>query len=177
MSAVIAIACITGVGLMLVLTAWCRWTVTRLDRLQQRCGAAEAALRAHLARRSSIAVDLAAAGLSDPTRASALIDAATRAGTRGDGCGGCDGGGGEPRWTAESELSQALQLGVLESCRDEPLVGLLAQTQRRASIARRIHNDGAASSMALRSRRRVRWFRLAGDSAAPTMIEFDDGTG
>ncbi len=173
MSAVIALACITGVGLLLVLTAWCGRTVTRLDRLQQRCAAAEAALLTHLARRSSIAVDVATAGLSDPARASALIDAATRAGLRGAGFDG----GGEPRWTAESELSRALQLGVLDNRRDEPLVGLLTQTQRRASIARRIHNEGAASSMALRSRRRVRWFGLAGDSAAPTMIEFDDGMG
>jgi len=41
-------------------------------------------------------------------------------------------------------------------------------------LARRFHNDHVTSARALRSRRRVRWFHLAGHAPEPTTVDLDD---
>jgi hypothetical protein len=174
--------------LALTTAAWCSWTATRLDRLHLRCEAAGAALRGHLLQRSAVAVELAAGGLSDPASALVLLDAAhtARAAEAGapisDRTAGTEVGSGSPgtqahpapAWLAESDLTQALHVVELPSADAEPLVAELREAARRASMARRIHNDLAATTAALRSRRRVRWFRLAGHAEQPAMVDFDD---
>jgi hypothetical protein len=125
--------------------------------------AGASALTAQLMRRSSLAVELATTRLADPRAATELLDAAVRARDAG----------GDDGWIAESLLSRAIRRVDLPG--HEPLVALLADAQRRAAVARRIHNDTAACALALRQRRRVRWLRSPGSAARPTMIEFDDG--
>lgn len=155
--------------LALVTAAWYSWTASRLDRLHLRCEAARTALRAHLLQRSAVAVELAAGGLSDPASALVLLDAAHTARE-------AEAAGGEPDtpWLAESGLTQALHAVELPDPRAEPMVSELQEAARRASMARRISNDLAATTLALRDRRRVRWFRLAGHAEPPYMIDFDD---
>ena len=41
-------------------------------------------------------------------------------------------------------------------------------------LARRVHNDAVRDTLALRSRRLVRWFRLAGTAPAPEYFEITD---
>ena len=147
------------------LVAWCVWTATRLDRLQLRCEAAESAVRTHLLRRSSVAVELATTRMADPRASAVVLDAAVRARDAT----------GDEVWMAESGLTRALRVVELPPPESEPVVALLCDAQRRGAVARRIHNDTAASALALRGRRRVRWLRLAGRSQPPMMIEFDDG--
>lgn len=165
--------------LALVTAAWCSWTASRLDRLHLRCEATRAALRAHLLQRSAVAVELAAGGLSDPASALVILDAAhtareAEAAAQSDWVEARIGGGPETPWLAESGLTQALHAVDLPSAEAEPLVAELRDAARRASMARRINNDLAASTLALRKRRRVRWFRLAGHAPPPEMVEFDD---
>jgi hypothetical protein len=162
----VALAALCLLVAIVALGAWCAWTATRLDRLQVRCEAAEAAVRTHLLRRSSVAVELATTRVAEPRSSALLLDAAARArDARGD-----------EAWMAESGLTHAVRLVGLPPADSEPLVALLDDAQRRAAVARRIHNDTAASALDLRARRRVRWLRLAGRSRPPTMIEFDDGS-
>jgi hypothetical protein len=158
------------VVLVLATAAWCSWTATRLDRLHLRCEAAEAAVRTHLLRRSGAALELAAGGLSDPASALLLLDAASAAREAESSPSSEDGG-----WLAESDLTSALHAVELPAADVEPVVEQLHDAAARASMARRIHNDLVATTLALRERRRVRWFRLAGHAPPPAMIDFDDG--
>lgn len=143
---------------------WCSWTAGRLDRLHLRCEAADVALRSQLLRRSAVAVELAGGGLGDPASALLLLEAAHQAREAT----------GPDKWLAESELTQTLNLVDLPVDPADPLGAELHDAARNVSVARRIHNDLAASTLALRSRRRVRWFRLAGHAEPPVMIDFDD---
>ena len=61
----------------------------------------------------------------------------------------------------------AARLLGLES--GDELIGLQGK-----ELARRFHNDHVTSARALRSRRRVRWFRLAGRAPEPTTVDLDD---
>jgi len=55
-----------------------------------------------------------------------------------------------------------------------PLVDELARDCVRVELARRFHNDVVVSARALRSRRRVRWLRLAGHAAELHAVDLDD---
>ncbi len=154
---------------VLTTAAWCSWTATRLDRLHLRYEAARAALRAELLQRSAVAVELAAGGLSDPASAMVLLDAAHVA-REAEGTEAVTGAA----WMKESDLTQALHAVELPDQGLEPLVGELRTAARRASMARRICNDLVATTLALRERRRVRWFRLTGRAEPPAMVDFDD---
>lgn len=164
------VAVLIGV-LVVLLSGWLSWTATRVDRANLRCEAARATLERQLLRRAALAADLVAAslhdGLADPASQLLLGEAAGRA-LQGDGAGSW------PDWLAESELTDALHVLELPDPARQPLVTDLAEVTRTVSIARRIHNDLVTSSLTLRGRRRVRWFRLAGHSPAPAMIDFDD---
>jgi hypothetical protein len=184
--------------LVLITAAWCSWTATRLDRLHLRCEAAATAVRAHLLQRSAVAVELAGGGLTDPASALVLLDAAhtareAEAATQigSDLPATSASVSPVPAWLAESDppaaspspapaglaesgLTSALHAVELPSADTEPLVAELRDAARRASMARRIHNDLAARTAELHSRRRVRWFRLAGHARVPVMIDFDD---
>jgi hypothetical protein len=175
------LGCLVLALLILATAAWCSWTATRLDRLHLRCETARAALRVHLMQRSAVAVELAGSGLSDPASALLLLDAAHTA-REAEAADGPDhprqphprGGAPHTPWLAESGLTQALHALELPDAQTEPLVSELQEAARRAAMARRISNDLAATTLALRERRRVRWFRLAGRAPPPEMIDFDD---
>jgi hypothetical protein len=146
---------------------WCFWTAGRLDRMHLRVEAARASLLTQLQHRASVATELAIGGVGDPASAVLLLAAARSAREseeRGDA----------EQWLAESELTAMLLALGLPSPTEDPLVGELTDAARKAALARRIHNDVAATTRRLHARRRVRWFRLAGRARAPQMIDFDD---
>jgi 8-oxo-dGTP pyrophosphatase MutT (NUDIX family) len=67
-------------------------------------------------------------------------------------------------------LSAALAL-VDPAAAPAGLVAELADAEARVVLARRFHNDAVRDTLALRERRLVRWFRLAGTAALPTYFE------
>jgi hypothetical protein len=147
--------------LALAAAGWCIWTATRLDRLHLKVEAADASLRECLQRRSSLAIELASTGLTDPASAVLLMSAAVDARDNG------------VDWLAQSRLTYTLRL--VDSHGDDALVSDVRAAQREASIARRIRSDLVARTVDLRDRRRVRWFGLAGRAGPPPMVEYDDG--
>ena len=61
--------------------------------------------------------------------------------------------------------------------RTDPLEAVVdpeALHHRKVELARRFHNDVVTSARVLRSRRRVRWLRLAGRAPVPTTVDLDD---
>ncbi|MDP9443301.1 MAG: hypothetical protein M3P83_02695 [Actinomycetota bacterium] len=161
-------------GMLLVLAAvLLSWTAGRVDRLHHRVERARAVLDAELYHRSGAAVELAASGLLDPASSLLLLDAAHRARASA----------GEDRAQAESDLSRALVAAL-----DEPaevarlveredaaeLLADLGNACRKVELARRFHNDVAASARSLHRARLVRWFGLTGRADAPGTVELDD---
>ncbi len=160
--------------LLLVVTAlWLSWTANRLDRLHHRIDVARESLRVQLLRRSGATLELATSEVLDPASRLVLLDAAHRARNAE-----------EPDVeSAESVLSETLRavladLGLVQAMRcDAGLAALLdelAHTCARVELARRFHNDVVASARALRSRRRVRWLRLAGRAGPLRTVDLDD---
>jgi len=147
---------------VLLLGLWLVWTANRLDKLHLRCAAARATLEEQALRRAVAAQEVATSGALDIASAVLLSDAAVAAREAT----------GEGRWQAESDLTSALHLVVLAEA--GPEVAELADAGRRLTMARRIHNDVATTTVALRGRRLVRWFHLSGHAPAPPMIAFDD---
>jgi hypothetical protein len=159
---------------LVVLGSWLSWTATRLDRLHARVDTARAVLDSRLLRRSSVALEAAAAGMLDPAASLVVADAAHAA--RSAPSAG--------REQAESDLTAALvaafpdpgvvaELGADEADRRE-LLSELAGACREVEMARRFHNDSVRAALRLRRRVRVRLFRLAGRTPAPETVEFDD---
>jgi hypothetical protein len=56
----------------------------------------------------------------------------------------------------------------------DQLLSELAVACRRVELARRFHNDVVRSCVHVRRKRIARWFGLAGHTAMPTTIDFDD---
>jgi hypothetical protein len=159
--------------LVAALVLWLSWTANRLDRMHHRIDVARASLDTHLLRRSGAALELATSGTLDPARSLLLVDAAHQARA-------ADPEGFE---AAESDLSEALRAVLADAdevsaLRADPAVGpLLAELGsdcRKVELARRFHNDVVVSARALRSRRRVRWLRLAGRAAPLETVDLDD---
>jgi len=160
-------------ALIAALGLWLSWTANRLDRMHHRLEVARASLDTQLLHRSSTALELATSGALDPARSLLLVDVAHQARA-------VDPADME---SAESDLSQALravfadadEVRALQSAPDVgPLVDELAGDCRKVELARRFHNDVVGSARALRSRRRVRWLRLAGRAAQPATVDLDD---
>jgi hypothetical protein len=160
-------------ALLVALGLWLSWTANRLDRMHHRIEVARASLDAQLLHRSSAALELATSGALDPARSLVLLDAAHHARGAGPGF-----------EHAESELSQALRAVLADA--DEvrslradpdtgPLLAELADDCRKVELARRFHNDVVTNARALRSRRRVRWLRLAGRAPGVRSVDLDDG--
>ncbi|PKV96675.1 hypothetical protein ATK30_7634 [Amycolatopsis echigonensis] len=138
-------------GLFLVATA------NRLDRLHVRTDAGWAALEAALARRAVVARAVAAV-LHDGTdlhAAAARAEAAAR----------------PDREAAENELTLVLAR-VDRSQLPVVLSEELTDAEHRVVIARRVHNDAVRDTLALRRRRKVRYFKLAGTAPLPEYFEF-----
>jgi hypothetical protein len=155
------------------LVLWLSWTANRLDRMHHRIDVARASLDTHLLRRSGAALELATSGTLDPARSLLLVDAAHEARAADP----------EDFESAESDLSEALRAVLADP--DEvralaadpaagPLLAELSGDCRKVELARRFHNDVVVSARALRSRRRVRWLRLAGRAAPPDTVDLDD---
>jgi len=137
---------------------WAYSTANRLDRLHVRYDLSWQALDAALARRAVVARSIAASIPVEEGRALArCADAAERADR-------------SRREEAENALSAALarvETGRLRS----QLVAELADAEARVLIARRFHNDAVRDTLALRTRRPVRWLHLGGTAPLPTYFE------
>lgn len=160
--------------LLVAVGVWLSWTASRLDRIHHRIDLARSSLDAQLLHRSGTALELATSGALDPARSLLLLDSAhhARAASVSD------------FEVAESELSELLravladasELAVLKGQPGTgPLLEELGRDCRKVELARRFHNDVVASARVLRSRRRVRWLRLAGRAAEPLTVDLDDG--
>ncbi|HEY1839390.1 MAG TPA: NUDIX domain-containing protein [Mycobacterium sp.] len=156
------------VALALLLTvvigfgAWGYRAANRLDRLHVRYDLSWQALDAALARRAVVARAVAAdtfdaASDAEAKRLVGLADAAERA-TR------------PAREACENKLSAALAMVDPESV-PAGLTAELADAETRVLLARRFHNDAVRDTLALRERRLVRLFRLAGTATLPTYFE------
>jgi hypothetical protein len=158
---------------LLALGLWLWWTANRLDRMHHRIEVARASLDTQLLHRSGTALELATSGALDPARSLLLVDSAhhARAASRSE------------FESAESDLSEALRavfedVTEVRGMRGEralaPLLDELTGDCRKVQLARRFHNDVVVSARALRSRRRVRWLRLAGRAAELQTVDLDD---
>jgi hypothetical protein len=159
--------------LLLAVSVWLSWTAQRLDRMHHRLEVARESLHAQLLHRSGVALELATSDALDPARSLLLVDTA-HAARAADA---------DEMESAESDLSQALRAVFADAeevraLRDSPEVGpLLAELAgncRKVELARRFHNEVVTSARALRSRRRVRWLRLAGRAPEPATVDLDD---
>lgn len=159
-------------GLVLI-CVYLSWLAGRLDRLHARIDAARAALDAQLLRRSSVAQELATAGILDPASAMVLYEAAHASRQAED----------DSREVAESALSHTLRAVFGEEdqrvvVRDAPggaeALAELAAAARRVPMARRFHNDAVRATRAVRRYRIVRYLRLAGHAPFPMTVELDD---
>ena len=162
-----------AVLVVVALGLWFSSTANRLDRMHHRIDVARASLATVLLRRSGAALELATSGTLDPARSLLLVDTAHEA--RAASQDGFE--------AAESELSEALravfadpdEVRVLRSDPDVgELLGELADDCRKVELARRFHNDIVVNARQLRSRRRVRWFRLSGRAAPLATVDLDD---
>lgn len=137
-------------GLFLVATA------NRLDRLHVRMDAGWAALDAALARRAVVARAVAAlVGDPDLRTSAEHAEAAPR----------------PDREASENELTLHLSRVDRASLPAE-LAEELTDAEHRVVIARRVHNDAVRDTLRLRTRRKVRYFRLAGTAPLPEYFEF-----
>jgi hypothetical protein len=150
--AVLASVIVLG-GLFLVATA------NRLDRLHVRLDAGWAALDAALARRAVVARTVAASALGGD-QAAAVLRAADAAETAPRA----------EREDAENELTKLLA-AVARDRLPARLAEELADAEQRVVIARRVHNDAVRDTLALRRRRKVRYFKLAGTAPQPAYFE------
>ncbi|NKV31699.1 NUDIX hydrolase [Prescottella equi] len=143
-----------------IVGAWAYGTANRLDRLHVRSDLSWQALDAALARRAVVVRAIAAAMASAPgesRRLSTLAGQAERAERA-------------QRESAENALSGAL--ATLDAHALPPqLVAELADAEARVLIARRFHNDAVRDTLALRTRRPVRWLHLGGTAPLPTYFE------
>jgi hypothetical protein len=165
---------VLALSVLVALGLWLSWTANRLDRMHHRLDVARGSLETQLLHRSGSALELATSGALDPARSLLLVDAAHYARAVGP----------QERESAESDLSQALRAVLADPAevRDlrastdvGPLLAELAGDCRKVELARRFHNDAVASARTLRSRRRVRWLRLAGRASEPATVDLDDG--
>lgn len=146
-----------GVLVVLVAVLAAVRAATRLDRLRMRTDGAWLALDGALVSRAVVVRTLVTAG-GLPASAG-LSAAASRAIA-----------GGPDREIAENELGRLL--GALDrSGLDAALAVELAGAEARVVIARRVYNDAVRDTRALRSRRVVRWLRLAGTVPPPRYFE------
>ncbi|MBO0849430.1 MAG: NUDIX domain-containing protein [Pseudonocardia sp.] len=155
----VLLGCALALVVLLVVVS-CVLRANRLDRLHVRTDAARAALLAALERRAVVARAVALQ-LADES----LRDASARA----------ESTPAPDREAAENDLGRLL--GAVDRDRlPAALAAELTDAEQRMMIARRVHNDAVRDTLALRSRRLVRWLRLAGNAPIPgyfEIVEFD----
>ncbi|MGQ0576399.1 MAG: NUDIX hydrolase [Pseudonocardia sp.] len=144
---------VVGVLLLALTVTWCVSRARRLDRLHVRLDAARAGLVAALDRRAAVALRLDGS-VPSPTGSAGAGAAATLA----------------EREDAESALTR--RLAALDRVRLGAAVHVeLADAEHLVVLARRVHNDAVRDTLALRSRRLVRWLRLAGTAPEPAYFD------
>jgi hypothetical protein len=156
-----------GGGLLLFLVAWTAWTLTRLDRLEDRVARAWTALDTQLQRRAGLAEELArnypAAVGEDRAAYLAAFAADARRPVDGD------------RELAENILGRELRelpadlRGVPHAFQVD-----LGGTATRVSLARRFYNDAVRDTRALRRQRLPRLLRLHARRPLPRYFDIDD---
>lgn len=155
MTTLVLLTLIALVVVVLVVVGLCVIRATRLDRLHIRTDAAYAALVAALERRAVVARAVATLIGDDRLRhAAAAAEAADTA----------------QREATENELGRLIG-GLDRSALPADLALELIDAEQRAMLARRVHNDAVRDTLGLRSRRLVRWFRLAGVTPLPAYFE------
>lgn len=161
-----------GLLVVVVIGLYLSQMAGRLDRLHVRVDQARQALDAQLLRRSAVAVELAASGMLDPASSLVVADSATSARAAE----------GEERWQAEDALTTALNaalpdaetvVAIAAQPGGDDLVGELAAATRRVVLAQAFLDDAVRSCAAVRSKRVVRVFRLAGRAPWPRGIDVD----
>lgn len=152
----IAVGVLVGVLVLVWAVALCLSRVRRLHRLHIRVDAARAGLDAALARRAAAA---SSAGVTVP-RGPVVTD------------------GAAPRSTVDPEAAANALGRILAGLDRAALPGdvraTLADAEQLLVLARRVHNDAVRDTLGLRSRRLVRWLRLAGTAPMPTYFEIAD---
>jgi len=171
LSATAWVVLVVALLLVAAITVLCVARARRLDRLHRRTDAARAGLADALDRRSTAAVAVAdaltgAAATELRTAAHGSLDACRTALRRA-------GVGHDPCEVAENTLTRRLA-GVDRTSLPAALAAELADAEQSVLIARRVHNDAVRDTLDLRSRRLVRWLRLAGTAPAPAYFEIAD---
>lgn len=170
------------------LIAWrLTYTAARLDRLHARVEGTLSALDAQLVRRAETALELARSNTVPELDALVLGAAGTASLEEADSENITSEvrrrGLPDRREDAENALTEAInetldpdtvrrlraEGGVGEEC-----VTMMAAAGTRVQLSRRFYNDAVRDVRRVRSKRLVRWFRLAGRTELPEMIDFDD---
>ncbi len=173
--------------LALVLVAWyLSYNAARLDRLHARAEGTLAALDAQLVRRAEATLELANSGAVDAASALILASAASESLAASEFA-DADAAAqrfGPDRGSVESDLTEALDRvltpEVVADIRDngdafdDVALERVRATGQRVQLARRFHNDAVVDVRAVRRKRAVRLFRLAGHAAMPQTVDFDD---
>jgi hypothetical protein len=151
-------------------TVLCAARVRRLDRLHVRTDAARAGLESALQRRAGAALAVAAALEAGGSAGSGVRAAALRsavAAARASRAGAAE------REARENELGRVLS-GVHRAALPPAVLEELVDAEQLLDLARRVHNDAVRDTLNLRSRRLVRWLRLAGTAPLPAYFEIAD---
>ena len=142
----------------------------RLHRLHIRVDAARAGLDAALARAVGGG---AAAGVPAPARGGGAPRDASRTAGAVPMRACSDGRSVDPE-AAANALGRALAAASTgPPCRAD-VRAALADAEQLLVLARRVHNDAVRDTLGLRSRRLVRWLRLAGTAPMPAYFEIAD---
>jgi hypothetical protein len=190
-------------AVLAVVTLVCVVRARRLDRLHRRTDAARVGLADALERRAAVALRVAGALVAEqraavalhpadasrpPARDAAALraaavppvrDAAALRAAAEEARAACRAGlrsvdpAHEPSELAENTLTRRLA-AVDRATLDPRLRGDLAEAEQLVVLARRVHNDAVRDTLGLRSRRLVRWLRLAGTAHAPASFEIAD---
>jgi hypothetical protein len=161
----VVLACVLAVVLVAV-AALLDARLHRLDRLHARLDAARDALLVALQGRHDAALAAARALDCRGARVSAELRAAVAAA-------GAAGRHWPDRETAENALGRTLA-GVDRAALPAAVRTELAEAEHALLLARLVHNDAVRDTLWLRSRRLVRWLRLAGSAPRPRYFEIAD---
>jgi hypothetical protein len=157
------------VAMLVVVAVW--YAASRIDRMHRRVEKSWDSLQLQLTRRASVALDLAHQQVWDPVTSIAVSRAAHEALSE------------PPNSEEHSYLTAALRTALgdpeeldaaLADPETGPLLRELGAAWYRANLARRFLNDAVSRTRLLRSRRLVRYLRLAGKTAMPVSCDIDD---
>jgi hypothetical protein len=145
------------VALVVAAASYLTWTASRVDRLHARSAAAGRALDAQLLRRAATAAvlgeELGNADLYAAARAA--LDAAP-----------------DEREAAENDLTRMLR--KLELASNGAVDQAVVAASRRVALARQVHTDLVRDTLAVRSQRLVRAFRMSRRYPEPHYFDIDD---